>query len=391
METRLSDPHVQPASARSRPSVLIAPDKFKGSLTASEAASAIAAGLHKTNPDLRTVQVPVADGGDGTLDAFLANGYISNRIEVTGPDGELLNSAIALQGTTAVIETALTSGLALRGNLSPAPLTATSRGVGDAVLAALDAGANRIIIGLGGSACTDGGAGMLQALGVSLRDGGGNELRPGGAHLGELVRVDVSGLDPRIGATRIVLASDVDNPLCGPQGAAAVYGPQKGADDADVALLDHALDHFASLLAPEAALLPGAGAAGGIGFAAMALLGAVARPGIELVLGLLDFESHLATAHLVITGEGRLDGQSFQGKAPTGVLRAATRHGIPTIAVCGTSQLGTATRDPDFAAVHTIMSIAPDIPSAIANAGPLLETLAAGIPIDDYRFGATRM
>jgi glycerate 2-kinase len=364
-----------------RLSVLIAPDKFKGSLTASQVARAVAEGLRRQRPDIHVVELPVADGGDGTLEAFLSNGYTAQAITVTGPDNAPQPSTIAVQDGTGVIETALTSGLAMLGSRTPAPLKATSRGVGDAILAALEAGAHRIIIGLGGSACTDGGAGMLQALGVRLLDVAGTELQPGGISLLELEHVDLVQLDPRIRDTEILLATDVTNPLCGPNGAAAVYGPQKGADQVDVTLLDRALEHFARLLSPDTAVLPGAGAAGGIGFGALAVLGAAARPGIELVLELLDFETHLAGTDLVITGEGRLDGQSFQGKAPMGVLLAAARHDIPTIAVCGSSELAAEPRYPDFEAVHAITEITPDVSEAISNAGPLLEKLAAQIKV----------
>lgn len=367
------------------PLVLIAPDKFKGSLTAPEVARGIAKGLHNRVPGIRTVELPVADGGDGTLDAFLAAGYTAREIMVTGPDNDLRRSAIGLKEGTAVIETALTSGLAMRGDRTPNPLAATSRGVGDAIQAALDAGAHRIIIGLGGSACTDGGAGMLQALGVALTDGGGAILYPGGVSLLDLAHVDLTGLDPRIHCTEIILATDVTNPLHGPNGAAVVYGPQKGADADDVKVLDRALEIFAAKVSPDAAHLPGAGAAGGIGYAAIAVLGATARPGIDIVLEMLDFEKHLDGAHLVITGEGRLDDQSFQGKAPTGVLTAAARHNIPAVAVCGSSQLSTGPRYPDFHAVHALTDIAPDVRTAIDNAAPLLEQLAARIDIRQLR------
>jgi glycerate 2-kinase len=363
------------------PSVLIAPDKFKGSLTAAQVAHALAQGLRRQRPEIRCLEMPVADGGDGTLDAFLSYGYTAHEITVTGPDCDRQRSRMAIKDGTAIIETALTSGLAMRGQRASNPLAATSRGVGDAIAAALETGVDRIIIGLGGSACTDGGAGMLQALGVSLLDAAGAALPPGGVHLLDLDHVDASGLDPRVQDTEIILATDVTNPLYGPDGAAAVYGPQKGADNGDVWVLDRALRRFASKLAPQFAHLSGAGAAGGIGFGAMAALGATAQPGIELVLEILGFETHLKQADLVITGEGCLDDQSFHGKAPTGVLAAAARHNIPTVAVCGSSLLSHEPRYPDFAAVYALTDIAPDVRTAIEKAGPLLEQLATGIPV----------
>lgn len=361
------------------PLVVIAPDKFKGSLSAAQVATAIARGLRRGNPGIRIIEMPVADGGDGTLDAFLARGYKPHNITVTGPDNDPQPSVIALRHGTAIIETALTSGLAMRKSLSPSSLTATSKGVGDAILAALDREAKTIIIGLGGSACTDGGAGMLQSLGASLRDSAGVELKPGGAALLDLHAVDLSGIDARINGTEIILATDVLNPLHGRNGAAAVYGPQKGASSDDVATLDQALIHFAAHISADAALLPGAGAAGGIGFAALAILGASARPGIDLVLSLLEFEEHLAGVDLVITGEGRLDEQSFEGKAPVGVLTAAARHNIPTIAVCGTADLSSQPRHPDFESIRSLIDLAPDISTAIRDAGTLLEELAEKI------------
>ena len=361
--------------------VLVAPDKFKGSLTAGEAAGAITKGLKTRHPQLTTIELPVADGGDGTLDAFLANGYTRLNIEVTGPDGEPAPSAVGLKDRVAVIETALTSGLVMCGGKKLNPLNATSWGVGDAIKAALDAGARKIIIGLGGSACTDGGAGMLVALGASLTDAAGSPVALGGIGLLDLAEVRLSGLDSRVRHTEIVLATDVTNPLCGANGAAAVYGPQKGATEEDIQLLDRALSRFANMLAPEMALQPGAGAAGGIGFGALAALGAIARPGVDLILELLNFEEHLRSADLVITGEGRLDDQSLQGKAPVGVLAAAARHNVPTVAVCGLNELDPNAQHPKFHAIHAISDIASDSAEAMRDASALLERIAAGITL----------
>lgn len=257
-------------------------------------------------------------------------------------------------------------------------MTASSMGTGEVIRTALDGGCRSIVLGLGGSACTDGGAGMLQALGVRLLDDDGGDLPPGGAALRQLARVDASGLHPAVGKADIVVAGDVDNPLLGPHGAAAVYGPQKGATAEQVRLLDAGLGRLAEVLDSDIAEQPGAGAAGGVGFAALAVLGAKVRPGIEYLLDLVGFPQHLRGASLVITGEGSLDEQTLRGKAPVGVAAAARAAGVPVIAVAGRCLLtGTELVEAGFAGAFALTDIEPDSARCIAEAGPLLERLAA--------------
>lgn len=363
------------------PHVLVAPDKFKGTLTAAEVAAHVAAGLRRAHPDLAIVTAPVADGGDGTVDAAVAAGFQRATVSVTGPLGTPIEASYAMRGSTAVLELAAASGLALLGD-QLAPLDATSRGTGELLRAVLDAGATEIVLGVGGSASTDGGAGMLQALGVRLLDAGDAELPGGGAALNALAQVDASGLDPRLRAVRIVLASDVDNPLLGADGAAAVYAPQKGASPRDVEVLDAALTRWATFIDLDAADRPGAGAAGGVGYAAVAVLGAQLRPGIEVVLDLIGFPALLADAAFVITGEGAIDAQTLRGKAPMGVAAAARAQGVPVVAVCGVNaltanQLATAGID----AAYALTDIEPDVARCREAPGPLLEQLAGRIEL----------
>jgi len=363
--------------------VLIAPDKFKGTLSALEVAMHLEAGLHAAQPGLRTVTVPVADGGDGTVDAAVAAGFARITVPVTGPTGQLIKAAIAVRGPSAVIEVAVASGLASLPGGRPDPLGATSRGTGELVGAALDRGCTEVVLGVGGSACTDGGAGMLQALGARLRDATGDELAPGGAALATLDHVDLDGLDQRLRQVRIVLASDVDNPLLGPRGAARVYAPQKGASPADVAVLESALRRWAAALAPDAARLPGAGAAGGIGYAALTVLAAQRRPGIDVLLGLVGFADKLAGARLVVTGEGSLDEQTLHGKAPAGVAAVARSAGVPVVAVCGRQLLtDEALADAGILSAYALTGIEPDVGRCMAEPGPLLQRLAATIAGD---------
>lgn len=363
--------------------VLLAPDKFKGSLTARQVAGHLAAGLAAARPGLSVRTVPVADGGDGTLDAALAAGYTRRPVTVTGPTGEPVTAAFGLRGEVAVVELAAASGLALLPGGRPDPLGATSRGTGELVRAALDAGARQVVLGVGGSACTDGGAGMLQALGARLVAAGGREPAAGGGPLAGLARVGLDGLDPRLAVTEVVLASDVDNPLLGPNGAAAVYGPQKGADPDQVTALEAGLRRWAELVDPGAAALPGAGAAGGVGYAALAVLGATRRPGIEVVLELTGFAAALAGARLVVTGEGALDAQTLRGKAPAGVAAAARAAAVPVVAVCGRCELDAAAlARAGFARAYPLTGVEPDLARCLAEPGPLLARLAGRIAED---------
>ena len=370
--------------------VVIAPDKFKGSLSSPDVARHLAAGLRAAVSSLDILLIPVADGGEGTLDAAVGSGFTRRSAVVSGPTGEPLTGGFAVRGREAVIEMAAASGLALlpgSGPDSASAAGATSLGTGELVRAALDAGCRQIILGVGGSANTDGGAGVLQGLGARFLDSAGRELPPGGAALARLDRIDFSGFDPRLDDTRFVLASDVDNPLLGAEGAAAVFGPQKGAGPADVAALDAALAHFVEVLAGElgpravkAAQAPGAGAAGGVGYAAIAALAATRRPGIDVVLEFTELEARLAGADLVITGEGSLDEQSLLGKAPLGVARAAARAGIPVIAVCGRTTLGPGQLTASgFREVHALTELESNVDTCIAEAAALLERLGQSI------------
>jgi glycerate kinase len=378
---------------------VVAPDKFKGSLTAAEAADALATGLLAVRPDLEIVLLPVADGGDGTLAAAVSAGYELVPVVAEGPVGALVETAFALRGGAAVVELADVTGLRrLPG--PPAPLTASTYGVGQVIAAALAHGATRIMLGIGGSASTDGGAGMLQALGLRLTRVDGAEVGRGGAALADVANVDVAGLDRRLdigrkagagvagvadvagdsdgsGGAVVLVASDVENPLLGPRGAAAVFGPQKGASPADVEVLEVALSRWAavtkSATGRDLAEAPGAGAAGGTGFGALAYLNARLVPGVELVLDLIGFDAAATGADLVITGEGSLDPQTLGGKAPVGVARSASRRGVPVVAVAGQVRLSDAEiRDAGFAAAYSLSELEPDPAVSMARAPELL-------------------
>ncbi|GGW25604.1 glycerate kinase [Streptomyces galilaeus] len=369
--------------------VLVAADKFKGSLTAVEVAERVTAGLRRALPEVEVEALPVADGGDGTVAAAVAAGFERREVRVAGPLGQEVTAAFALRGDTAVVEMAEASGLQRLPAGVFAPLTASTYGSGELLRAALDAGVRTIVFGVGGSATTDGGAGMLSALGARFLDADGEPVGPGGGGLAGLATADLSGLDARLTSVELVLASDVDNPLTGPKGAPAVYGPQKGASPDDVAALDAALAHFAKVLetsvgprAAEYAAAPGAGAAGGIGYGAL-LLGARFRAGIEVMLDVLGFAHALERAELVITGEGSLDEQTLHGKAPAGVAAAARAAGKEVVAVCGRLALPPeALGRAGIRRAYPLTDAEPDIAKCIAEAGPILERVAEQIGRD---------
>ncbi|WP_214103672.1 glycerate kinase [Acrocarpospora catenulata] len=388
--------------------VVVAPDKFKGSLTAPEVAAHLVAGLGEAP----SVVLPVADGGDGTVDAVVACGFSRVSVEVAGPTGERVLASYAVLGETAVVEMAEASGLRrLPGG--PAALRADSFGTGELIAHAVRGGARKIVLGLGGSACTDGGTGLVRALGVRFLDASGNDLPPGGGALRDLATIDISGFMAGIreisrneghahavdavAGLEFVVASDVDNPLLGPYGAAAVYGPQKGASAEEVKALEAGLARLAAVAVHTHGLAgsvehdgvvrsmgvagqPGAGAAGGTGFAALAFLHAEIRPGIAYLLDLLGFDDHVRDARLVITGEGSLDEQSLRGKAPIGVATAAARYGVPVVAVCGRRTLpDEELRKAGIEAAYALTDLEPDVAVCMSNPGPLLERLAATI------------
>ena len=322
--------------------IVIAPDSYKGSVSAVDVAQAMERGVLKIFPDAEVHKIPIADGGEGTVEALVAatDGQV-RQCEVTGPLGERIvaNWGVLGDGVTAVVEMASASGLPLVAPEKRNPRTATTYGTGELMRAILDAGLRKIIIGIGGSATNDGGTGMARALGVRFVDAMGQELPDGGAALAGLASIDLEGLDPRLQETQLTVACDVDNPLCGPRGASAVFGPQKGATPEIVAELDAALWHY-SLIAQKTtgrlvAELPGAGAAGGLGAGLLLFTPAVLKPGVEIVLEAVGFSERVEGAAFVLTGEGRTDFQTAFGKAPVGVARAAKRHRVPVFCLSG--------------------------------------------------------
>jgi glycerate kinase len=367
--------------------VVLAADKFKGSLTADEVAEALAAGMLDVLPGLETIMLPVADGGDGTVAAALSAGFDKIIVDAVGPTGARMQAPYALDGDRAVVELAAVVGLSMLPGGRLDPLGSSTYGLGLVIADAIRRGATTIVLGLGGSASTDGGAGMVQALGARLLDARGYDLPPGGGNLGGLERLDLAPLRAPLGAVTIIVATDVDNPLLGPRGAAAVFGPQKGASPQQVAALEQGLRHWSQLVSDatgrDDAERTGAGAAGGTGFAALALLDAEIKPGIELILDLIDFDRRIAGADLVVTGEGSLDDQSLAGKAPVGVARAAARAEIPVIAVAGRLQLSPSRlREAGISAAYPLTDLEPDLDRCIANAGPLLRRVGAQIASD---------
>ena len=328
---------------RNKPLILIAPDSFKGTLSAEAAAAAIAAGIRRAIPRARFRLIPMADGGEGTVEAVIAATRGKwQRCRVRDPLGRRITTRYGLAGgraPRAVIEMAAASGLPLLQPAERNPLLTSTEGTGDLLRDALNRGARHIWMGIGGSATNDGGTGMARALGVRFLDRRGRDLPCGGGALAELARLDLTGLDPRVRQVAIEVACDVTNPLCGPAGASAIYGPQKGATPAMVRRLDAGLKQLAAVvrqqLGADVAAAPGAGAAGGLGFGLMAFCGAQLRRGVEMVADAVNLEAHCRGCDLVITGEGRMDAQTVNGKTPMGVAQAARRAGVPVVAICG--------------------------------------------------------
>ncbi|WP_447555250.1 glycerate kinase [Vreelandella sp. EE22] len=322
--------------------VVLCPDSFKDALGAEQAAHAMAKGVTRACPTATVFSCPLADGGEGSLDALIAATHAKRcQVDVTDALGRPRQASWGwlAKERTAFIELAQASGLQHLSTNERSALHTTTYGVGELFRAALDAGAQKALLLLGGSATNDAGAGMLQALGASLKDQHGQELPPGGAALSSLETLDLSGLDPRLGTLHVEAAVDVDNPLLGRHGASAVFGPQKGATPEDVAILDQALERFADIsaaaLGADQRSLAGAGAAGGMGFAAASFLNATLKPGIDIIMAQTNLAALIDKADLIITGEGRLDGQSLSGKTPIGVARAARKRGKPVVVLAG--------------------------------------------------------
>lgn len=360
--------------------IVLAPDSFKESMSAPEAVAAMERGVRRVLPDAECVPVPMADGGEGTTDALVAAlGGELVEVPTTDPLGRPVTARYGwvADDRLAVVEVAAAVGLHLLAPQERDPMVASSAGVGAVLRDALDRGAHRLLVGLGGSATNDGGAGMLQALGADLRGTDGGALPGGGGALARLATLDLAGLDPRLADVEIEVASDVTNPLLGPEGASAVFGPQKGATPQMVADLDAALARWADALGRatgrDVAEVPGAGAAGGLGAAFLALGGTLSS-GIDVVVRAARLEEHLAGADLVLTGEGSLDGQTLRGKTPYGVARAAARHGVPVIAFAGRVGAGAeALYDHGFAALVPIVRGVTDLPTALTDGSENLE------------------
>lgn len=379
-------PPVPGRTQRSLQRIVVAPDSFKGSATARQVAEAIARGLRRTLPDTRVDTVPMADGGEGTVEALVdATGGRYVEVEVTGPLGEPVHACFGMlgDGSTAVIEMAAASGLPLVPPERRNPMVTTTYGTGELIRAALDRGARRIIIGIGGSATVDGGVGMAQALGARFLDASGNPLGWGGGVLARLDRIDLSAMDPRLRDAELLVACDVSNPLYGPEGAAPVFGPQKGATPAMVAVLDANLRHLADVIRRDIGMdvstLRGGGAAGGLGAGLVAFCGARLRPGVELVIEAVNLEARLQGADLVVTGEGALDRQTPFGKTPAGVGRLARRLGIPAVAIVGSIGEGVDRQVLEACGLAGICSIVPrpmTLDEAMQKTEALLEQAA---------------
>lgn len=367
--------------------IVIAPDSYKESLSALEVAEAIEKGFKQVLPDADYVKVPMADGGEGTVQSLVdaTGGEIIKKI-VTGPLGEPVDAFFGILGNrkTAVIEMAAASGLHLVPAGKRNPLVTTTRGTGELIAAALDYGVNHIIIGIGGSATNDGGAGVATALGVRLLDKDGKEIGEGGGFLGDLASMDLSQLDQRLADIKVEVACDVDNPLTGKNGASAIFGPQKGATPEMVAQLDKNLSHYASIIEKILGIkindVPGAGAAGGLGGGLLAFLPSELVKGVEIVIEATGLSQIVADANLVITGEGKIDGQTIFGKTPVGVAKTAKKYGVPVVGIAGSVSM-----DSDIVHEHgidAVFSIVPGITSledAFTHAAEYVERTASNI------------
>lgn len=370
-----------------RHTVVLAPDSFKESLTAKQVCEALERGMRQVLPEADFVHVPMADGGEGTVQSLVdATGGQFVTTTVDGPLGDPVEATWGMLGdsSTAVIEMAEASGIGLVAAAERDPRRASTCGTGQLVAAALDRGARTILVGIGGSATNDGGAGMAQALGARLLDAEGQELEPGGAALARLERIDLSGLDRRLAAASFVVACDVTNPLCGPDGASAVYGPQKGADEQCVAELDAALAHWGRLLEQDfgAGIVerPGAGAAGGLGAGLVAFCGADLRRGVEIVIEHSGLAEAVQGASLVVTGEGRMDSQTRFGKTPKGVADVAVAAGVPVVAVCGSLGSGVETLyEEGFDAIFPVIGRLSSLDEALEEAGGNVERTARAV------------
>jgi glycerate 2-kinase len=364
--------------------VVIAPDKFKGSLTALEAAAAMAVGVARAAPEASIDQVPMADGGEGTTQALVAaTGGSFREAQVTGPLGDPVIACFGLlgDGRTAVLEMAAASGLVLVPPEKRNPLVATTRGTGELLLAAIAAGARRVVIGIGGSATNDGGAGFGQAIGFRLLDDQDRDLEPGGGNLARLARIDRLARRSELEGVEIAVACDVTNTLCGPRGASAVYGPQKGANPSMVEILDQNLAHFAAVVERDLGVaikdLPGSGAAGGLGGGLVAFAGGKLEPGALLIIDAVKLAERLENADLCLTGEGAIDAQSAFGKTAVGVAQLARSLNCPTLALAGS--IGPGSRAVLEHGVDAYFAICPgplSLEEAIDQAGPLLEQSA---------------
>lgn len=367
--------------------IVIAPDSFKESLTALHVCEAVEKGIKIHFPNAEISKVPMADGGEGTVQSLVdATGGEIIQARVTGPLGKEVEAFYGIlgDGNTAVIEMAAASGLYHVPVDKRNPLITTTRGTGELILKALDHKVKHIIIGIGGSATNDGGTGMAKALGAKLLDANGAEIKEGGGSLDQLASIDLTNLDSRLAEVKVEVACDVDNPLTGETGASAVFGPQKGATPDMVKQLDHNLAHYAAIVGKEMGIhiqsIPGAGAAGGLGGGLLAFLSAELKPGVDIVIKATELESYIKNADLVITGEGRIDGQTIYGKTPIGVAKTAKKHSVPVIAIAGSIGAGSeAVHEHGISALFSVVPGAVSLQEALEKADENIERTAKNV------------